>query len=36
MMSNYIPISIALIGCFAIWLYFYSLNFELKRIKKDE
>ena len=35
-MSNYIPMIIALLGWAALWGYLMSLDFKVKRLKKDE
>ncbi len=33
-MSNYIPMFVALLGWAALWVYLYSLDVKVKRIKK--
>jgi hypothetical protein len=34
-MSDYIPMGVALLGWVALWVYLFSIDQKIKRIKKD-
>lgn len=35
-MANYIPMFVALLGWVALWGYLVSLDFKVRKMKKDE